>query len=229
MSPSPLCLIPLALDKFEVCCVPTEKSHHACWRDAKEEVVAELKDGSAYFIPICDNPEHRKLAEDAKKKLLKGTSIYEIRNLVTPEQVFLKPTELPDKKCKVTQWDLYKKMRQLPTMAMPQPPKTQAPVSKVHKVSTKWQWVDEIGQWCNIKGEVVSIKKLDDHELKLTLMAVCNANFKKVPPDLSWIRDIVVPTNEIILFPENALVVKASRAKDKLDDFRVEARRRGYL
>lgn len=226
---SPLCLIPLALDKFEVCCVPTEKSHHACWRDAKEEVVAELKDGSAYFIPICDDPEHRKLAEEAKKKLLKGTSIYEIRNLVMPEQVFLKPTELSDKKCKVTQWDLHKKMKQTPAAEMPKPTKPAIPVSKVHKVSSKWKWVDEIGQWCNTKGEIVSIKALNDTELKITLVAICHANFKKIPSDLNWIREIPVPTNEIILFAENALVVKASRAKEKLDDFRVEARRRGYL
>ena len=229
MSISPLCLIPLSLHKFEVCCVPTEKSHHACWRDAKDEVVAELKDGSSYFLPICDNPEHRKLAEEAKNKLLKGVSVFEIQNLAIPEQVFIKPTELPDKKCKVIQWDVYKKMKQLPTAETPKPQKPPAPVGKVHKVSTKWQWVDDIGQWCNIKGETVSLKKLDDHELKLTLMAISNANFKKIPADMSWIRDIVIPTNEIILFPENALVVKASRAKEKLDDFRVEARRRGYL
>jgi hypothetical protein len=226
---SPLCLIPLALGKFEVCCIPTEKSHHACWRDAREEVVVELKDGSAYYIPICDDPTHKKMAEDAKNKLLKGTSIYEIRNLVMPEQVFLKPTELPDKKCKVTQWDLYKKMKQTPTVEMPKPTMPTVAVGKVHKVSSKWEWIDAISKWCNCKGEIVSLKKLDDAEFKITLLAICNANFRKIPTDLAWIRDILAPTNEIILFPENALVVKASRAKEKLDDFRVESRRRGYL
>jgi hypothetical protein len=191
--------------------------------------VVELSDGDTYFMPICDKPEHRKLAEEAKKKLVKGTSIHEIRNLVMHEQVFIKPSELPDKKCKVIQWETHKKMKQFPTVEIPKPQKPPEPVSKVHKVSTKWKWVDDIGQWCNIKGEVVALKKLDDHELKLTLMAICNANFKKIPTDMIWIRDIVVPTSEIILFPENILVVKASRAKDKLDDFRVEVRRRGYL
>lgn len=226
---TPLCLIPLSLHKFEVCCVPIEKSHHACWRDAKDEVVVELSDGTTYFMPICDKPEHRKLAEEAKKKLIKGTSIHEIRNLVMQEQVFIKPTELLDKKCKVVQWENHKKMKQLPPPEPPKPQTAPEPSSKIHKVSTKWKWVDDIGQWCNIKGEVVPIKKLDDHELKLTLMAVCNANFKTIPANMNWIREIVIPTNEIILFPENVLCVKSSRAKEKLDDFRVEARRRGYL
>jgi len=226
---SPLCLIPLALAKFEVCCVPTEKSHHACWRDAKSEVVAELKDGSTYFIPICDDPTHKKMAEDAKNKLLKGTSIYDIRNLVMPEQVFLKPIEYADKKCKVTQWDLYQKIKMAPVAPAPVMPKVTATIGKVYNVSKKWQWVDAIGQWCNAKGEIVATKKLDDIELKVVINAVCNANFKKIPTDLSWIREIMIPQNEVYVFPENALIVKASRAKDKLDDFRVEARRRGYL
>jgi hypothetical protein len=229
---TPLCLIPLSLHKFEVCCVPIEKSHHACWRDAKDEIVAELSDGTTYFIPICDKPEHRRLAEEAKKKLVKGTSIREISNLVMQEQVFIKPTELLDKKCKVIQWENHKKMKQLPEIEFPkppQPPKPQESASKVYKVSAKWKWIDDIGQWCNLKGDVVAIKKLDDHELKLTLIAVCNANFKKIPADMNWIREIVPPPNETILFPEDALCVKSSRAKEKLDDFRVEARRRGYL
>jgi hypothetical protein len=242
-----LCLVPLALDKFEVCCVPTDKSHHACWRDASEEVVAEFKDGSAYYMPVCNNPEHIQLAQKAKEKLLKGVSLAELEKYVVKMQMFVKPTEIKDAKVKVTQWENFKKRRlEIPTLkAVPEPqqPKQAKQVKKtfqeiapelkepsvIHTAYKKWEWVDDIGGWMDIEGNLTTVAKLSDKELKHTVLAIKNANFKSVSPKISWTKFIIINDNERFIFPEEALKVGAKIAAEKLEDFRIECRRRGYV
>lgn len=242
-----LCLVPLSLDKFEVCCVPTDKSHHACWRDASEEIVAEFKDGSAYYMPVCNDPEHIQLAKKAKEKLLKGVSLAELEKYVVKMQMFVKPTELKDAKVKVIQWENFKKRRlEVPTLKIvpePQQPKQSKQVksppkevpqeikepSVIHTACKKWEWVDDIGGWMDIKGNLTTVSKLSDTELKHTALAIKDVNFKSISPKISWIKLVVINDDERFIFPEEALKVGAKTAAEKLEDFRIECRRRGYI
>jgi hypothetical protein len=236
-----LCLVPLTLDKFEVCCVPTEKSHHACWRDASEEVVAEFKDGSAYYLPVCNDPEHVRLAQEAKKKLLKGVSLAELEKYVVKMQVFVKPTEMQTTKVKVIQWENFKKMRMtlptIPTTPQPKQPKyakqeLQPEVKEptvIHTACKKWQWINDIGQWMDMKGNTVSFSKLSDKELKHTAIAIRDANFQNLTAKTKWTKALVLDSTESFKFSEEALKVGAKIAAEKLEDFRIECKRRGYI
>lgn len=240
-----LCFVPLTLDKFEVCCVPTEKSHHACWRDASEEIVAEFKDGSAYYMPVCNNPDHVHLAQEAKKKLLKGVSLAELEKYVVKMQVFVKPTEMKDSKVKVIQWENFKKRK----LELPPPPTAQQPKQPkqvrqryvepppeikeptvIHTACKKWAWTDDIGLWMDIKGNVVPMSKLPDKELKHTALAIRDANFKNISAKVAWTKTLVVSDDtESFKLPEEALKVGAKVAAEKLEDFRIECKRRGYI
>lgn len=239
-----VCLVSLAKDKFEVCCVPEEKSHHACWRDAKEDIVAELKDGSAYYLPVCDNPKHLELVKEAQRKLSKGVSLENLAQYVIKQQVFIKPAELQDKKCKVVQWELFQK-RKLPIpVEEPQsqpsvkPTKknkveAQIPVQKVnivHKAVAKWKWIDDIGRWMDITGTCVPISRMSDKEIKHTVLAIRDVNFQNLSKNVAWTKELHFEgDNERFVFPEDSLKVGVRIANEKLEDFRIECKRRGYI
>jgi hypothetical protein len=236
-----VCWVPLHKDKFEVCCVPDDKSHHACWRDASEEVIAEFKDGKAYYLPVCNNPDHLHLAEEAKKKLMKGVSIEELSKYVVKQQVFLKPSEILDRKCKIIQWEVFQKRKlALPPEAIEVPtvtakkktaPPPEAPViTTVHKAAAKWEWIDGIGRWMNIKGKIESVSSLSDKELRHTAIAIRDANFQKISKNISWTKELRFDGDyEGFSFPEDALKVGSRVAVEKLEDFRIECKRRGYF
>jgi hypothetical protein len=227
-------------DKFEVCCVPTEKSHHACWRDAKEDVVAELKDGTAYYLPVCDDPQHLALAKEAQRKLAKGVSLDNLSQYVVKLQVFIKPVELQDKKCKITQWENFQKRKlTLPVEDVLAKPikknkvEIQVPERKINVVHTavpRWEWVDDIGRWMDIKGNRVALSHLSDKEIRHTALAIRDANFQKISKNVAWTKEIHIEgDHEGFVFPEDALKVGARVAIEKLEDFRIECKRRGYI
>jgi len=239
-----LCWVPVTLDKFEVCCVPVEKSHHACWRDASDEVVAEFKDGSAYYMPVCNDPAHVRLAQEAKKKLLKGVSLAELDKYVVKLQMFVKPAEMTGTKVKVIQWENFKKRRlELPTTPTTQqpkqakhprtryvepPPEVKTP-TVIHTACKKWTWINDIGQWMDMKGSVASFSKLSDKELTHTAIAIRDANFQNFTAKTKWTKSLVIDASESFKFPEEALNVGAKVAAEKLEDFRIECKRRGYI
>jgi len=243
-----LCLSPLTLGKFEVCCVPDDKSHHACWRDASEEIVAELKDGSVYYLPVCNNPQHRHLAEEAKKKLQKGVRLAELTKYVMKPQVFVKPSEMESTKVKVIAWEIFV-LRKLtlpkiePKQAkQPQQPKQVTQVKQlqitqpvqeptvIHTPCKKWTWTDDIGLWMNFEGDIIPMSKLSDKELKHTAIAIRDTNFQNLTAKTKWTKSLFFDGDtESFKFPEEALKVGAKVAAEKLEDFRIECKRRGYI
>jgi hypothetical protein len=189
--------IPLSLSKYQICVVA------GCGCDATQQV-ASHGNNPRYYLGVCNDPLHQKIANNTLQNLDAGKSPEKMLSVVGAH-IFVQPFG-HDFKCR---WDLYMD-------------------KKVVRVCQNWTWEYRPGKWRNAQGKLKAVQDLDDVELLNAVRAIVSANYKRRTPLIAWVNALCTPT-KVYQYNLETLAVGLSDAKDKLTEFRQEVIRRGLL
>jgi len=213
------------LHKFQICC------HPKCENDATSQIVVEMKDGSAYYLPLCSEENHLKQGQTNAHKIKRNPP----KQLnINVEELCIRPLGFTGVKCKYAQWitfiaEIENGVRETNQLL----PKTQAKQRKTMS-GTKveaidgWTWISNIDKWMDVNGEVVRITSLRSAELISAINAIIENNFSRVTKRISWVKELVKPTKQYI-YPEEELKVGVAVAHDKLEEFQEAADELGLI